>query len=76
LKVGKVAEVRVATKCIAVYLSFNATESSENFIGHCLEIKTLLLKVLTELIVMKGSVELLQTEIRGSKVGVIGNTVQ
>jgi hypothetical protein len=35
-----------------------------------MEIKTLLLKVLTELSVMKGSVELLQKEIGRSKVGV------
>jgi hypothetical protein len=51
------AEVRVASKCmVRVCLVYNATESSENFSGHSLEIKTLLLKVLTERSVMKGTV--------------------
>jgi hypothetical protein len=39
-----------------------------------MEIKTLLLKVLVELSIMKGNVELLQKEIRRSKVGVIDST--
>jgi hypothetical protein len=39
-----------------------------------MEIRTLLTKVLIELSVMKGSVELLQKEIRRSKVGVIDST--
>jgi hypothetical protein len=39
-----------------------------------MEIKTIMLKVLTELSVMKGSVELLPKEIRRSKVGVTCST--
>jgi hypothetical protein len=39
-----------------------------------MEIKTLVLKVLTELSVVKGRVDLLQEEIRTSKVGVSDNT--
>jgi uncharacterized Rossmann fold enzyme len=68
------AEVSVAVICNALYLSYNATESGENLSEHCMKNKTLQLKVLTELSVMKGSVELLQKEIRRLKVGVVGST--
>lgn len=60
----------VVGKCSALYLSYNATESSENLSEHCMEIKTSLLKVLTELSIMKGNVELLQKEIGRAKVGI------
>jgi hypothetical protein len=68
------AEVSVASKCNTPYLSYNATESNENLSEHSMEIKTLLLKVLTELSVLEGSVELLQKGTRRSRVGVIDST--
>jgi hypothetical protein len=44
-----VVEVCVACKCNTSYLSYNANESSENVYEYCMEIKTILPKVLTEL---------------------------
>jgi uncharacterized small protein (DUF1192 family) len=68
------AEVHVAGNCNAPYISYNATESSENSSEYFTEIKTLVLKVLTELSVLKGRVDLLQEEIRRSKVEVSEST--
>jgi hypothetical protein len=58
------AEVHVAGNYSAPYISYNATESSENSSEYFMEIKTLVLKVLTELSVVKGRVDLLLEEIK------------
>jgi hypothetical protein len=43
------AEINVGSKVNAPCLCYNATESSYNSNEHCMEIETLLLKLLTEL---------------------------
>jgi hypothetical protein len=67
-------EVAVASKCNALYLSYTVTGSHEHFYEFCMKIKTLMLKVLNEFSDMKGSIEILQEEIRRMKIGVVDST--
>jgi hypothetical protein len=63
------AEVCVFDKSKAPHLSYNACESRENLCEFCMKVKTLLSEVLSELRATKGSIEILQKEIRKTKEG-------
>jgi hypothetical protein len=71
MEVFNMAEVGVSGKNDAPKLSNNASEFRENLCELCMEVKTLLLNLLSELRAMKRSIEILKKEFwRTNKGGV------